>query len=237
MKHRASVAVIFALALVACVLLGGCQDILAPPAEPTPFPTGEPRPGLRAAFAYLNAVRADPGAYDEQIVAAYNARWKRNVTMDLSDVEPRPALLWNDILASVAQAKCDDMVARNYYGHVDPDGEGINIKMHRAGYLLPAGLVSRAHANAFESLRWARRTSSRAIPKPSAPELSIRAVEDIQALIVDDFAPSLGHRYHLLGIGDWHRWHKDIGIGQSLDRRGNSQTRYLCVVIAHQPPP
>ena len=82
------------------------------------------RSEARKAFEYLNKVRKDP------------ARFGKEIGVDLVDVNPRDALVWNDILARVAEEKALDMATRNYFGHVTPDGLGMNIKMHEAGYAL-----------------------------------------------------------------------------------------------------
>ena len=220
------------------------EDEEPEPPEPEPAePEGAPdqdrpseskRPELRAAVRYLNEVRANPAAYDEQMVADFNAYFDRNVTIDLSDVEPSHALVWHDTLAQVAQAKCDDMFARGYWHHVDPDGEGINIKMHRAGYRLRAFDYANPANNFYESLHRVWEYHPAGFSTPTAATLEQWAILDIQALIIDDGVPSLGHRIHLLGMDEWHATHTDIGIGLSYRQSGLERVRYMCVIIAHE---
>ena len=236
-------------AVAATMIVIGCSG--GPGTSPDPG-TSTPDPGtatqeivypereeLLAAFNYLNAIRADPAAHDDAIVSEYNARNSRNATMDLSDVPPRRQLLWNETLAAVAQAKCEDMFDRDYFDHVDPDGEGINIKMHRAGYRLPSRLVADRSSNRFESLAGVYtpyRDSSADGWEPTVEALAARSREHIQVLIVDEGFPSLGHRIHLLGMNAWHSRHRDIGIG--FAHRINFEgffSSYMCVVIAHRP--
>ncbi len=50
----------------------------------------------RAAYEYLNRIRHEPGAYSDDI------------GVDLSYVEPRHRLVWNDTPAAVAEAKALD---------------------------------------------------------------------------------------------------------------------------------
>lgn len=44
-----------------------------------------------------------------------------------------PALIWDDRVAAVALAHSQDMVDRNFYGHINPDGEGPNDRLREAG--------------------------------------------------------------------------------------------------------
>jgi uncharacterized protein YkwD len=43
------------------------------------------------------------------------------------------ALTWHEEIAAVAQAHSRDMSRRNYYDHVDPDGEGLQHRLIRGG--------------------------------------------------------------------------------------------------------
>ena len=190
---------------------------------------------LRVAFEYLNTVRGNPAAFAEEMLSDYTQYLADlgviyddgPTALDLSDVEPRGALLWNLILAEVAQAKCEDMFDRDYFAHVDPDGEGINIQMHRGGYTLPETFIRDARSNYFESIALFY------IGKDGQftdAELVARSLFHIQDLIIDRGVPSLGHRKHLLGIGNRHRRHRDIGIGLAV--RGLDT--HICVIIAHR---
>ena len=76
------------------------------------------------ALNYLNKVRANPSMYSEDI------------GLDLSYVDKKHPLVWNKNLAYVAQMKAEDMAKRNYFAHVDPNGQGINIFIHKSGYKL-----------------------------------------------------------------------------------------------------
>lgn len=44
-----------------------------------------------------------------------------------------PEFVWDDRVAAVALAHSQDMVDRNFYGHVNPDGEGPNDRLREAG--------------------------------------------------------------------------------------------------------
>lgn len=160
---------------------------------------------LKAAFDYLNAVRANPAAYSEEI------------GVDLSGVEARPALVWNETLAKVAKEKADDMAARNYFAHVNPEGYGMNFFINKAGYTLDPDWVKDVSKNFFESL--------------SAGVEGGKAF--IIQLINDGDLPNAqaGHRQHLLSMDNFWKSCVDIGIGQSYNENTTYQW-YTCVIIA-----
>lgn len=144
-------------------------------ARPAPAPPTEDREGARAAFALLNRVRQNPGAFSTQM------------GVNLNNVRPRPALVWNDTLYTVALARATDMARRRYFEHVNPDGLGSNILMHRAGYTLPDDWIKPKNKYYFESL--------------AAGDSSATAA--IQVLIEDEGFSTPTHRHHLLGIEDF----------------------------------
>src|SRR5262245_7937563 len=87
------------------------------------------RDEARKAFDYLNKVRQQP------------AKFSKEIGVDLSEVKARAMLNWNDVLAKVAEEKAQDMANRDYFGHETPEGLGINIQIHEAGYRLPRDWV------------------------------------------------------------------------------------------------
>ena len=159
---------------------------------------------IQAGFEYLNKVRANPTAYSSEI------------GVDLSYVTPIHALFWNDTLAKVATAKATDMAQRDYFAHVDPDGNGINIKINEAGYLLSSSLLTDKSQNNFESL-------SGGATSPVA------AIKD---LILDNGINPPGHRNHLLAIDTYWSDCYDIGIGFVQGSSSSSYISYCCVIIA-----
>jgi uncharacterized protein YkwD len=158
---------------------------------------------IQAAFNYLNAVRKNP------------ARYSNEIGVSLSGVQATHELKWNSTLAKVAQAKAQDMAKRNYFSHVDPDGNGMNIKINAAGYSLRSDWYSNRSLNYFESIAVGTTTGK----------------EAIQLLINDSGASneSAGHRRHLLGIDNFWSNCYDIGIGMA---KGGSYGYYWCVLIA-----
>jgi uncharacterized protein YkwD len=125
-------------------------------------------------------------------------------------------LIWNETLALVAQRKAFDMADKNYFDHVDPFGYGINYYINKAGYKLISAFLKNKKDNYFESLA-------------AGYDNGISA---IKGLIIDEGEPSLGHRKHLLGIGDFWSSNRDVGIGFVRSKNGSSYSTYLCVIIA-----
>ncbi len=160
------------------------------------------REEAQSAFNFLNRVRTDPQAHEKEYKF-------------LEDVKAMPALRWNDTLARVAEARALDMAKKNYFGHVDPDGYGVNYHMNKAGYSLPAEWLKDRGANYFESLG-------------AGASSGINAIEN---LIIDANTPSLGHRRHLLGMTDWDASLVDIGIGY-VTSDNSKFSSYACVIIA-----
>lgn len=155
------------------------------------------------AFNYINEIRANP------------AKFSAELGVNLNGVKSKPALRWNDTLSKVAQERAADLAKRKYFSHINPDGEGVNILIFRAGYNLPKDWIKDKKTNNFESLQ-------------AGAEDGKDAVKD---LIIDEGEPRQGHRKHLLGIDDWNSSLKDIGIG--FVRAPDSEYKtYICIIIA-----
>jgi hypothetical protein len=112
-------------------------------------------------------------------------------------------LRWNDTLARVAEAKALDMARRNYAGHTDPDGYGINYYIQQSGYALNSSWTEHPGDHFFESL----------------PVGSANGAEAIKKLIVDKDFPK------------WNNTQADIGIGFVKCDVGK-QRSYTCIIIA-----
>ena len=159
----------------------------------------------KKAFEYLNRIRQEP------------AKFSKEVGVDLSDVKPRPALIWNDILAKVAEEKALDMANRDYFGHVTPEGLGINIQIHQAGYFLPKDWVKEKDQNFFESIS-------------AGTETGVAAIKN---LIVDKELPAALHRKQLLGMNEFYSLCTDIGIGFARNPKSKYRT-YMSIIIARK---
>lgn len=158
----------------------------------------------KALMRYLNQIRSQPKDYVESIGPFMN------------QLEPMPKLEWNATLAKVAEEKAVDMATRNYFSHVSPEGLGINVLMHRAGYPLPDYMIKVKQSNYFESL--------------SAGHLEPKKV--VHDLLVDAQDKRHGHRKHLLGMDEFHVKHRDIGVG-FVKAPETKYRSYVCIIIAH----
>lgn len=173
-----------------------------------PFHFTNETPGLdrneaKNAFLLLNKIRTNPAKY-------------KNEFQRFETVKQIAALIWNDTLARVAEAKALDMAQRNYFGHVDPDGFGINYYVQKAGYQLRSEWLKNPKANYFESCNAGGLTGE----------------ESIKMLIIDEGWPELNHRKHLLGLDNYSASLKDIGIGFARGTEQNMYKTYTCIIIA-----
>jgi uncharacterized protein YkwD len=163
------------------------------------------RDEARKAFDYLNRIRKEP------------AKFSKEIGINLENVKARPALKGNDILAKVAEEKALDMANRDYFGHVTPEGLGINIQIHEAGYTLPKDWLKEKDQNFFESISAGTNTGE----------------EAIRNLIIDKDLPAASHRKQLLGITDFYSECTDIGIGFARHPKSKYRT-YMSIIIARK---
>lgn len=66
--------------------------------------------------------------------------------------QQRPYVACDPILAKVARERAQDMIDRNYFGHVNPDGQGANYLVEAEGYLLPTWYNHSPSGNNIESI-------------------------------------------------------------------------------------
>jgi uncharacterized protein YkwD len=156
------------------------------------------------AFVLLNDIRTYPTKYENEFSFLKTLKIKNT------------KLIWNDTLAKVAEAKTYDMAKKNYYGHVDPKGNGMNYYINKSGYALNPLWTKQKSKNNFESIAAAVDNGESAI----------------RVFIIDKDVPSKGHRNHLLGIGEWYASLVDIGIGFARRDSGSKYKTYVSVVIA-----
>jgi hypothetical protein len=105
------------------------------------------------------------------------------------------------IMTRVANAKAQDMAARNYAGHTNPEGIGPNLLLRQAGFLLPSTYGTARDANNVES--WVAGS-------PAAKE------------VWRWWMDSPGHRRHLLATDPFYAEQTDYGIGYGF----NSGSQY-----------
>jgi len=156
------------------------------------------------AFTCLNDIRTNPAKYYKDFDFLRTLKMRNT------------KLVWNDTLAKVAEAKAFDMAQRNYFGHVDPDGYGINYFINKSGYKLDPLWISEKELNYFESIAAG----------------SVNGEDAVKTLIMDMNKPPFGHRNHLLGIDSWNASLNDIGIGYARSDSGSIYDTYVTLIIA-----
>lgn len=157
----------------------------------------------RTAFEYLNEVRQSPKSYTKEIGLIMLA------------VKQMPNLVWNDTLAQLAEARAMDMAEKDYFSHTNKKGEGVNIQIHRAGYLLDEVFIKKKKENSFESIAFGYDTG----------------IESIRNLIIDKGINPPNHRKHLLGMTSFWANCYDCGIG-FVKTDNPEKSSYICVIIA-----
>ena len=155
------------------------------------------------AFQLINTIRSNPEKFHQEL--------------QLNDKLPitKDPLRWNDTLARVAEAKAMDMAKRNYFGHLTPEGYGINHFISQSGYSLNSDWLKANNLHYFEDI--------------SSGDES--AIEAVKSLIIDNNDASKSHRNHLLGITKWDASLYDIGIG-FVKSDGSNHSSYTCIIIA-----
>ena len=106
--------------------------------------------------------------------------------------QQRDELSLDPILCKVARARATDMVKRNYFSHVNPDGKGANYLVEHAGYVLPDYYDHSAPANNIESIGMSTGTA---------------------AGMLASWKKSKYHRPHLMGEIAFYKAQVRVGVG------------------------
>ena len=160
------------------------------------------------AYNLINDIRKNPSAYSSKM------------GVDLSGVQARSALTWNDALAKVAQDKAEDMAKNNYFSHTDLNGYGVNYFMYEAGYDIPESWRKNKSDNYFENIAAGNST----------------AEATVKQLVYDSGADnsSAGHRASLLGISNWCSNCTDIGIGYAYNAKSTYKYYWSIIIAKHK---
>lgn len=126
----------------------------------------------------------------------------------------RPFLTLDPILAGVARSRAEDMAKRNYFGHVNPDGDAANYLVQQAGYQLPSYWGNDPTSNYVESI-------AAGYASPDATW--------------DAWMNSPEHKTHILGQNSFYAAETSYGIGYYYDP--NSTYKYYWVIITAPPQP
>ena len=106
--------------------------------------------------------------------------------------QQRAYMVEDATLADVAQSRAEDMAARGYFSHTNPDGNGANTLLRSAGYVLPSNYDQSADGNNVESI-----AAGQTNPKAA----------------FDALVQSPSHRPHILGEDPYFREQTCYGIG------------------------
>jgi hypothetical protein len=80
----------------------------------------------------INRARADPNAE----AARYGISLNSNLPAGTISSDPKQPLALNQILTNVTEAHSQDIIDRDYFAHVNPDGDGPSDRARAAGYPL-----------------------------------------------------------------------------------------------------
>ena len=124
--------------------------------------------------------------------------------------QERTSLRHNEILAKVARERAEDLAAREYFSHTNPDGLGANRLVTLAGYRLPDFYDASPAGNNIESL----------VAGTPSPKEAWK-----------NWMTSPPHRAHLLGLEPFYREQTEYGVGYAY-ARGSPYGHYWVVLIA-----
>jgi uncharacterized protein YkwD len=131
----------------------------------------------------LNDARANPSAYGSSI------------GLNLSGVAASAPLAMDPRLVASARGHSQDMNDRNYFGHVDPNGNGPGVRIGNTGF--PWTTFGESIAAGY-----------------ATPEAALKA------LIIDQGEPDLGHRLQLLAMQPIYQIQTQVGVGVVLNGSG-----------------
>ncbi len=155
------------------------------------------------AFVMLNKVRQDPNSYSERF------------EVSLHGYAPRPALIWNDSLAAVAERKAMSMAMSGYFGHVDPKGYGINYYVNKA-YPLSDDLLKDKKQSELEAI------------EGGAPSGEFA----IKNIIKNNDNRGEEGRKLILGVGEFNMSLNEVGIGYVHATTSNQYRSYTVIIMA-----
>lgn len=127
--------------------------------------------------------------------------------------QQRDAVNLDPILCIVARKRAADMANRHYFSHTNPDGQGPNFLVRRAGFVLPSYYDRSRSGNNIESI--GMNTGN---PRK----------------MVSLWLKSSGHRVHVLGELAFYQQQTSVGVGVF---RSPEAPHYKYFVFLSAPPP
>ena len=151
-----------------------------------------------------------------------------DATNQARDAEGREALRWRDDLAAVARRHSEDMAARDFFAHDDPDGRSPNDRALAAGIACEISLGGGSRRlgvaeNLFMTTTY-ERVSVRRDLSGETRTVDWFTPSEIASAVVDGWLDSPGHRRNLLD-----RTSRAHGIGVATDAEDRAFiTQVLC---------
>jgi uncharacterized protein YkwD len=148
-----------------------------------------------------------PTAYDQQFLERLNdaranpAAYGASIGLDLSSIAPSVPLAMDPRLVAAATGHSQDMSDRNYFGHIDPNGNGPGVRIGNTGF--PWTTFGESIAAGY-----------------TTPEATLKA------LIIDQGEPDLGHRLQLLAMQPIYQIQTQAGVGIVLNGSGQYKNYY-----------
>lgn len=152
----------------------------------------------------------DPSGPEQELLELANRARKdpaaegRRLGLDFTKYTPKPPLSHNEFLAKAALAHTQDMAARAFFDHPNPDGVNANGRVLDSGYDLNAAFGTSRTVNRTESIAGASANMFR----------TAQAVHD--AFMIDAGLPFPKHREIILGGPGFER-NREAGMAFRLD--------------------
>lgn len=118
--------------------------------------------------------------------------------------QQRTIMIRHPLLDLAAYKKAQDMVDRNYWGHIAPDGKASNDVIRSVGYMLPEQY--KAGKNNCESL-----SKGAGVPKE----------------VAEGWWTSDKHKIHVYGLDKFYREQQCIGLGRAKNSAGTVFSVFL----------
>ncbi len=191
----------------AAVLLSGLVGLVTAPSGKAHSVSPE-----AVKFVYeLNRARSDPPGWAEEMNLASRTGGDGQPTT-LQEVLAKPPLAISENLVDSSLFHSNDMGANNFLSHESvTTGFLPNERVRDTGYLLPYQI-------SLEGIPYSLPDAGNSVESLAAgygaDEFDFEdPVNVLMALIVDTGVDSLGHRKHLLGVGDFLGASREVGVG------------------------
>ncbi|MED5262417.1 MAG: hypothetical protein VX574_08480 [Myxococcota bacterium] len=181
-------------------------------------PAAEPTDKEQYFIYEINRARNDPAGWAVEMGIDTVTGGDGNPA-NLVGVAPQPPLAVNEQLVDSARFHSTDMATHHYFGHYSgPTGLWPNQMVRDAGYDLPlqyyyeqfSYYLLPPDSNQVEAI-------AAGYGPPGSPYDYSLPLNALIGLIVDFGIPDLGHRKHLLGIGEFNEAFREVGTGYAYD--------------------